>query len=286
MRKKEILFSLFLGLMVSSLSFALDSNLSPTTWENLSDKDISPSGKKALALSEEWLHAESTHFVYHFTDLKSADTILVHAETYYDWIKKLFGIENDTWTKKSHVFIFENKDIWQNYVKKEAPVLEGTAFTTGWELFMYRDPYWLSPMRTIAHELTHVIAFRFLDGPIPLFLNEGLAEYVSYKALALQFGGNEYNVHTLKLIPEEKYIPLEELVNLKNYPESSEKVALFYQESELLVRFLMTQKGGEVFYAFLKKVSSGIPLEETLQEIYALDLNALEQKFKSFAIQS
>ncbi len=253
------------------------------SFDELSDKDISPAGRAALSESKGlWKHAETDHFIYHFTDEKEAETITIYAELYYQWVKELFGVTVDPWKKKSQIFVFQDKEVWHHFNERIQSSLEGDAFTTGWELFIYRAPFWLSPKKTLAHEITHIIVFRFLEGPIPLFLNEGFAEFVSYRAIATGFGGNEYNVRVLQLIEPEKVIPLGDLAKMKTYPAA---VETFYQESELLVRFLILTYNSRNFYTLLHEVSKGRDFTGEIKKIYDLDLSALEEKFKDFAVK-
>lgn len=251
--------------------------------DELSDKDISPYGRAALSESKGlWKHAETDHFIYHFTDEKEAETVTIHAELYYQWVKELFGVTEDPWKKKSQIFVFQDKEVWHHFNERIQSSLEGDAFTTGWELFIYRAPFWLSPKKTLAHEITHIIVFRLLEGPIPLFLNEGFAEFMSIRAIATGFGGNEYNVRVLQLIEPEKYIPLRALMEMKTYPAT---VETFYRESEFLVRFLILTYNTRNFYTLLHEVSNGRDFEGEIKKIYDLDLSALEEKFKDFAIK-
>lgn len=246
---------------------------------------ISVTGKKALSYPVAWQEAQTEHFIYYFSDASKAETIMIHAETYYEWIKKFFGVDQDTWTEKSPIYVFEDEALWKQFIQESGPLLEGSAFTTGYELFVYRDPNWLAPMKTIAHELTHVILFRFLKGPVPLFLNEGFAEYVSYKAIATQFDGNEYNVHTVKKMSEDQWIPLEVLITQTKYPDGKEKVAAFYRESELFVRYLLSLKTSAVFFDFLNKLDEGKDIRDALKELYNLDFDSLEEAFREYALK-
>ncbi len=280
--KKFFIFPLLVFLFPVSLLCAAP--VPTISSDELSDKDISPAGRAALSESKGiWKHAETDHFIYHFTDEKEAETVTINAELYYQWVKELFGITADPWKKKSQIFIFEDKDVWHHFNERIQSSLEGEAFTTGWELFIYRAPFWLAPKKTLAHEITHVIVFRFLEGPIPLFLNEGFAEFVSYRAIATGFGGNEYNVRVLQLIEPEKYIPLRSLAEMRTYPAGM--VETFYQESELLVRFFILNYNSQNFYTLLHHVSKGSGFAEEIKKIYDLDLSALEEKFKNFAIK-
>jgi len=249
-------------------------------WEELSDIDVSPQGRAALKSPGEWKHAESEHFIYHYVDPKLVDTVLAHSETYYGWIKEAFGVEKDAWKEKVHVFVFHDEAEWKAFVARvHGGGPHPYAFTSGWELFIYRDPFWLAPQKTLAHELTHVIAFRFLGGPIPLFLNEGLAEFIGWRAAAQKTDGNQYALRAMQWIPEEKYVPVARLAEARDYPED---VETFYRESELFVRFLADQDPA-LFHRFLKDLSNGAPFPETLRQHYRAELPAVEELFRVYA---
>ncbi len=267
--------------LMASLSYA--EGIPQIAFSDLSDQDLSPLGRMALShLKDEWKHAESEHFVYHFSNEKEAETFFIHAELYYGWIKDMFGVTEDRWKKKCHIYVFEDKAVWETFRSRANAVFEGAdAFTTGWELFIYRSPFWLSPKKTLAHELTHLIVFRFLDGPLPLFLNEGFAEYMSYRAIATQFGGDEYQLRTLELLSEKQYTALSTLAGLNNYPSQIES---FYRESELVVRFLIQEYSGNKFYDLLRETSRGTLFSDSLNAIYGISLESFEEKFITFAV--
>ncbi len=276
-------FLTFFALLLISVSS--QAQIPTREWRDLSDKDLSPEGKLALSFDKDlWRHAETEHFITHFTDAKEAETVYVHAEVYYDWIKELFGVKTDTWKKKMHLFVFQDPKAWNAFLERAHPRLQADAFTTGWELFIKRDPYWLSPMKTTAHEITHVILFRFLDGPIPLSLNEGFAEFVSYRALAMQMGRSEYDLRTLQLVPKEKFIPLKDLLSARDYPAAQEDVEIFYRESELFVRYLILNHDSKKFYRFLREISSGKAADQILDTVFGGDFETLSLRFQIFAI--
>jgi len=254
-------------------------------WARLSEKEISPQGRLALSLDEKaWRHAETRHFIYHFQNLEEGETIYINAEAYYKWIAELFGAEEYIWLKKSHLFVFTDEKTWNDFKTRGNLSTELTAFTTGWELFLYRKPYRLAPKKSLAHEIMHIIMFRFLNGPVPLFLEEGFAEFVSYRVLALETEGDEYRIRIVELIPEEKFMPLKELTETSTYPKG--KVETFYRESELLVRFLILNYDSKKFYALLRDVSKGKSFEKALNDIYDIDFETFEKKFKDYAVLS
>ena len=260
-----------------------------TDWRDLSDREVSAAGREALQIHRDlWKHAETEHFVYHFRDVKEAETVYVHAEAYYGWVKDMFGVREEPSKAKCHVYIFEDKVSWDEFNKqKSGERLPGAeAYTNGTELFIYREPFYLAPQRVLAHEITHIVAHRFIQGTLPLYLNEGLAEFMSYKAIAQQSDGNEYDLRTIRLIPPEKFIPVSRLEGIKNYPAAEAEKEAFYQESELFARYLLLNHDSRKFYALLERAASGEGLETSLKEIYGADLETVDRKFRIYAVIS
>ena len=280
-----IILTACLSCCIASIPSSRAAGIPVVTKRNLSDLDISPQGKAALAKQPKlWRHAETDHFIYHFTEEKKAETVYIHAEVYYKWIKKLFGIRKDAWKKKAHLFIFNEPQVWDQFKLRVSDLFQGDAFTNGWELFLYRNPNWAAPRISLAHEITHLILFRFLDGPIPLALNEGFAEFVSYRALAMQMRRSEYDIRkTIPRIPANQFIQLSKLIAMKSYPQG--QIDIFYQESELLVRFLILKHSGEQFYSLIRDVSNGVSFDRALKKFYRLTLKQLSTQFYDYAVK-
>ncbi len=260
------------------------SDIDTVSWEDLSDTDISPQGRVALTFDKDlWKHAQTGHFIYHFTDAKASETVYFHAEVYYKWIKDFFGVTEDSWKKKSHIFIFTEEKTWNDFkagVKHEG---EAAAFTNFWELFMLREPLWTSPRRSLAHEITHVVLFRFADGPVPLFLNEGFACFAASQLLKMQLEVNNYQPAPLKPLSAGEYIPLATIAAMTRYPE--EDVNVFYAEAEWFARFIVFTYGKEKFYDLLRAVSKGGDFITSAEKVCGIDLDGLEDKFKAYALQ-
>lgn len=258
------------------------------SFDDISDKAISPQGKIALNLDGmNWFHAETRHFVYHFTSYKDEDVELYYtqAEVYYQWVKELFGVERDEWNKKSHVFVFTYDGLWKKFNARLQRTLEAQAFTSGWELFINRHPNGLNRLKTLSHELTHIIVFRFLEGTLPLALNEGFAEFVSYRAMAEKQGLDNSKIKIIKIINPRDYLQVDRLVAMEDYAADPKSVENFYIESEALVRFLVLKYGGPNFYTLLREIAKGQSFEQACERIYKLNPMELERKFKNYATQ-
>ncbi len=273
MRLKKLFSPAFLFLILSIFSTvnALAAKLSQTAQDATSIQ------------KESWKQTETEHFIVHFLNAKDAETVVIYSEHDYEWIKNFFGIKNDQTKEKSHIFVFSDEALWKQFLAKTRQFsFEAGGFTNGQELFMYRPSYWLSPQQVLAHEMSHLILFRFLDAVPPLYLNEGFAEYVSLRTISTQFGGDEYLIHTVKLLPKDKYVPLNQFTQITAYPTAN--VDEFYRQSELLVRYLVMEHGNAKMFEFLKLTAKGTAFSKALQSVYGVDQKSFEAKFMAYAV--
>src|SRR5258707_12255719 len=81
-----------------------------------SKRDPNPLGEKALAIHpEQWKHAETEHFIYHFVHGYVATPISVEAEFHYRVIAKELARDQPPGAIKSHIYIFERPEEWQGF---------------------------------------------------------------------------------------------------------------------------------------------------------------------------
>src|SRR3977135_692599 len=85
-------------------------------FSQLSQRDPNPLGEKALAIHpEQWKHAETDHFIYHFVHSYVATPVSVEAEFQYRFIAKELEREQPPGDTKSHIYIFERPEEWQQF---------------------------------------------------------------------------------------------------------------------------------------------------------------------------
>ena len=112
---RAVQFFFLFFLFLPSFSFA-SLPVKAVDWNDLKDRNVSADGRTALQMNRDaWKHAETEHFIYHFRDEKQAETVLVHAEAYYQWIKDVFGVASDPSKVKCQVYIFEDKALWEEF---------------------------------------------------------------------------------------------------------------------------------------------------------------------------
>lgn len=279
------------GIVVASLRAPLaaqaPAGLQEVAFSQLTDRALAPLGQAALGIrARDWKHAETANFVYHYFQSFVAAPVSVEAEFYYRLIAQELGKETARWERKSHIFIFETAADWTEFQQRGAlDPWTGGIHARG-ELFIRRDPAFRFKGNTLGHEVAHLVVDRFFGANVPLWLNEGYAEYVSMRCYAAFQRARNYRARPISLAVEPgQFIPLRELTTAMAYPRDPQQVGAFYSESERLVRFLSAaDKAG--FGAMFEALAQGARFETALAKGFSRrfpSLDALEREFKGYA---
>ncbi len=260
-------------------------SLAEVEFSHLSQLDPNPLGEKALAIHpEQWKHAETEHFIYHFVHGYVATPVSVEAEFHYRVVAKELERDQPPGDIKSHIYIFENSEDWRQFqaLGKLEP-WTGGIHSEG-SLFIQRDPSYKFSGNTLGHEIVHLVMHRFYTAGIPRWLDEGFAQYISKDAHASYQRARGYlaKPHTEAIAPQE-FMPLPVLLAF-TYPPS-DHVHTFYNESERLVR-LLAETDKPSFLKLLDALARHQPLETGLREFYPTTfptVSVLEQKFRDYA---
>ena len=242
------------------------SSLSEVEFSQLSQRDPSSLGEKALAIHpEQWKHAETEHFIYHFTHSYVATPVSVEAEFHYRVIAKELEREQPASDIKSHIYIFERPEEWQEFqAYGQLEKWTGGIHSAG-SLFVQRNPAYKFSDNLLGHEIVHLVLHRFYTDGIPCWLDEGFAQFISKDAHASyeRARGFVAKPHSESLAPQD-LIPLSALIAITHPP--SDRVRVFYNESERLVRFLAaTDKPS--FLSLLDALARHQPFETVLPRL-------------------
>ncbi|MCX7825356.1 MAG: hypothetical protein N2689_07345 [Verrucomicrobiae bacterium] len=243
-------------------------------WEKISDQQLFDHGKVALGYDPKaWKHAETDHFVVHYRRMTDAKKVVRQAEFYYQQIKSDLQVTQDRFDRKNHIFVFEKAPEWQQFLSDARINAWAAGVASRSELFFLSRQHDDFAAGTLAHEITHCIFYRFVGKPIPLWLNEGFAEFESGNAYAKfkGIGGGKRGSGKQGAAN----FPLRKLLEARVYPEDKEQIQEFYRTSERLVRFLLTKLDRKQFVPLAMKLADGASLETAVMEIYP-------GKFKSF----
>jgi len=253
----------------------------------LSQMDRNPLSTKALAIRPpDWKHGETEHFIYHFIHSYVATPISVEAEFHFRVIAKELGLETlPGASEKSHIYIFEQAEDWKAFqVNARLEPWTGGIHSRG-SLFIVRDPAYRFANNSLGHEIAHLVLFRVYQRVLPLWLEEGFAEYVSRVTRASYQRARNYIARPRsEPISSDRLIPLSQLTALTDYPARGQ-IDTFYVESERLVRFLVATDPA-AFRAFLDAIAQGEAFDTALARNYAgrfVNVAALDKEFHPYA---
>ncbi len=263
-------------------------HLKKVPFEELSDRNVSRLGETALKLTTvKWEHSETDHFIFHTEAGFAVAQLAGAAEWSYAEIKKDLDIAQDLFERKCHVYVFLNEQVWRGFVGKGKMEPWTGGWCTGRELFFWSRPHFKFQGATLPHEMTHLVLYRFVGGDIPLWLNEGLAEFEGIRLHRNYLKARGYALPKVRdHLDRDQYIPLKDLTGAVDYPKTRDEVVAFYTESQRLISFLYYQHGGLApLIRFLKLQSQGSRFDSAWREIYSSkysDPQAFEDKFIAY----
>jgi hypothetical protein len=255
-------------------------NLKIVPFAELSERHVSRQGDAALSIEGvKWEHSESDHFIFHTETGFFVTQLVSSAEWSYAGIKKDLEITQDSFERKCHIYVFLNQQAWRKFAGDGKMDAWTGGWCTGRELFFWSRPSFKFQGETLPHELTHLVLHRFVGGDIPLYLNEGLAEFEGIRIYRAYLKARNY---ALKNVPDhlsrDQYIPLKDLTSAVDYPKSRDEVAAFYIESQRLVSFLYYQHGGMApLMKLVKLQSEGARFESALRDVYSSDFSDIQE---------
>ncbi len=261
--------------------------LTQIPFEKLSERPTTALSQQALAQKKNWLHAETEHFIYHFTDAPTAAAVSVEAEFAYRVIAAELGRDTAKWERKCHVFLFHDEKDWTAFKMVGSLDRWSGGIHSQGTLFLHRNAGWMAQDQTLPHEISHLVFERFVGSGVPLWLNEGFADYAAGRVQAAFYRARGYVAKPrAQAVPEALYLPVAKLIEAATYPADEAAVGAFYDESEKLVRFL-SGADKRAFLGFLDAMGKGARFESALSTNFGsrfTSLDALDQAFKPYAI--
>jgi len=254
-------------------------------FNQLSNQEVDPLGQKALAIRPgEWKHAETDNFILHYRRVTEAKKVAREVEYDIWFVATSLGARKEQYAKKSHVFIFEDDKEWQDFLAQTTVPVWAASFAHGDNLYLsLRNTGTGTPFdsRMLAHETTHAVVSRLYPGTHwPLWLNEGLAEYMGAASVAARKNQTiKRHEHTLNFAA----MSLDQIQELKEYPQDPVQVAELYETSEKLIRFIMTELPKDRFTQFIDSVLGGKTLKDALLYVYPDKLASYDDFEKKYA---
>lgn len=128
---------------------------------------------------------------------------------------------------------------------------------------------------TISHELTHVLLQRATNNsnlPVPLWINEGLAEYGNVDQGIGYDRFLEWAVDTGRTTPFE---------SLNVFPGDPNLNLVAYGQSRSAVEYLIAEFGRESISELMATIDSGIPFNAAMQRVYGFDTRGMDVRWRA-----
>ncbi len=219
------------------------------------------------------------HFIIYHENRNFANDISWNAEYNYKKILRHLGIADfHPWEKgenKCVILIFKNQKEFLDAVlsplnlknEEEAMVaresldwMGGLARKDENVLMIFEGAKGVEN-QILPHELSHLILREYFgEANIPLWLNEGMAQY--------EEEGRGYKKLVMNIVRDNIFLALTDLFKMKSLPPSRAEIALFYVQSASVIDYMRTQLLQTQFSQFLRQLKGGIPTDEALKEVY------------------
>jgi hypothetical protein len=235
-----------------------------------------------------WKHAETDHFIVHYTGESEARLTVQYIEGAYTVLTQLLNLDPQRGPAKSHVFVFSAGE-WKGYLaaKSLSPQLAGFAYKTELLLGAATDRQdRAESIKVLCHEVTHALVARFYGARRPpLWLSEGLSEYIALRTMrskGLLTASNSQGEKTAGSLAKTR----DELARLTGKPDatidverlfmrirygsstSPDRLAAFYANSQKCLQTLFEKLPPEGFAKFFNTIVAGNGADAALAAAY------------------
>ena len=234
----------------------------------------------APAGAAEWVRVESPNFiVYGETGEGRVREVAAEFERFRDALGRVIPGADTPAAVPTVVVVFNSARSFELYVPryKGKPIKLGGYFFSSddMNIVAFADGKRDELLRTIFHEYVHLVIDNVSDG-MPLWLNEGLAEY--YSTFHVDDGGKGALIGQaipghLDLLTHQRHFPIPELLAIDadspSYNEG-ERQSLFYAQSWALVHMLVsgTPNRSSLLGQYGRLVAGGTPSLDAWRHIF------------------
>ncbi len=254
--------------------------------------------RAAPATAEKWIEVRSPHFVVvSNAGEKQARQAADQFEQFRTMFQTAFPKTRSDPGQPVIIFAVKNekslKELIPQYWEKKGNMHPIGVFQAGADkhyVALRLDSSEDNPFKVIYHEYVHLLVnlnFSWL----PVWLNEGLAEFFSSATLkGSETGLGKADVYHLELL-QEKRIPLEGLLSAdasSPYYNEANRASVFYAESWALTHYLFLDKGTghrQQLMDYLTLVQQGVNPGEAFRKTFG-DLKQFQKVFDNYTNQS
>ena len=253
----------------------------------------SASTSAPAAAKNNWTSVRSKNFLLsgNATE-KDIRQVGVRLEQFREVFSRLFSSLNVNSPVPTTVIVFKNDESYRPFKlnANTAGYFQAGPDVNYITLELTKDPNSdRDPFTIIFHEYTHLLV-RNTSGNVPLWFNEGLAEYYSTFTIAgdqrvvmgRPIAGHVYRLRDNKMLPLRK---LFEIDHQSAYYNEGDKQSIFYAESWALMHYLILGRDGErkpQLGKFLNLLSTGVAMEQAFQQAFAMTFESMENELRQY----
>ena len=227
------------------------------------------------------VQGEVVDVYYHGPVSRRAKNVLEACDKSVEDISELLGVETND--RISLVMYNNYSEMFDVVVKKSQTqagslITEGQAFAT--ENVVIMDGGSRSSLGVATHEITHIIVARATKDSylgVPLWLNEGLAEYGNIEPDSGYDRYLEWAVDTNRVFP---------FSSLNRFPGNPNLTLVAYGQSKSFIEFLVSKYPKENMKNLMKEISSRKSIDESFSSSYGKNLIELEEEWRDTLFSS
>tara|TARA_B100000902_G_scaffold239177_1_gene226494 strand:- start:1741 stop:2718 length:978 start_codon:yes stop_codon:yes gene_type:complete len=231
----------------------------------------------------EWdkVSGEVVDVYFHGPVSRRAKNILNACEESVNDISELLGVNSNN---RIALVMYNNySEMFDVVVKKSQTqagslITEGQAFAT--ENVIIMDGGSRSSLGVATHEITHIIVARATKDSylgVPLWLNEGLAEYGNIEPDSGYDRYLEWAVDTNRLFP---------FSSLNRFPGNPNLTLVAYGQSKSFIEFLVSKYPRENMKNLMEEISKRKSIDESFSSAYGKNLTELEKEWRNTLFSS
>jgi hypothetical protein len=156
-------------------------------------------------------------------------------------------------TGRTTVVLIDNATAWDDLLSAGGFRPDGLALHVADEIYLLVDGEGLRPER-LAHESVHRV-LRDVVGRIPLWLDEGLASYLGWRAARICRSREGFELTQSYPVCDGALLAWSDITSRRAYPPDPQEARLFYRQSEELVTAIAEAVGDANLLEYAKAVA-------------------------------
>lgn len=227
----------------------------PVLWDELSDRRVTSLGRTVLKSGGVvWTHAEGSNWVFHATSPELITSFGPAAEFLDRRMSWYLGTGYGK--RKSHIFLVGDEALWNGSIRGGDRRNDSLGVQFRTDLFLLARQNTPTVVHTLSHEMAHFRLWQRYGNDVPLWLDEGAAGYVGWEAAQdYMLSGGKDLYRDRPSVDAQRFMPVEALEAVEEYPQDEAAFQTFCRESEELVYVIARKIGKDRLADFVDAVA-------------------------------